>query len=519
MEDKNLDRFLKRYKKALSKKEQFNELYRDALQYAAPYRENFDEHEQGEAKDGKGMVYDSTALDAMNKFASNLQSSLVPPMRTWSILTPGIQINKDDKLIKESIEKITEVVFSQIQNSNFDVQIAESFLDLAVGTGALLVQRGDSIYRPLIFNSVPLSEVILEQGANGSVGAKFRKYKIPAGVIEETWPDADIPKELADIIKDNPEKEVNIIEGTYADKIEVYNTTTNKKEQRDGYKYCIVVNNVYKIVERDEKTDPWVVFRWSVMPGETYGRGVLLFSLPDIKSLNKTKQLTFQAASIGIFGMYTVQDDGVINIENIKFGPGMMLPVESNSQTRGKTIEPLITNSRVDLSQIIIADLKQSIKDNMMVDPIGPIDLPVKTATEISIRQRDLAKRIGSAFGRLQFELISPLLTRVLDILDEWGLIELGDFRVDGNTIAIRHVSPLALAQSEEEYINLVRHAETLVGLFGPEMAMMLIKPEEFSRISSEKLNIPSSVSPSKKEIEAAKQALTQAMQQQQQVR
>jgi hypothetical protein len=36
MEDKNLDRFLKRYKKALSKKEQFDKLYRDALQYAAP---------------------------------------------------------------------------------------------------------------------------------------------------------------------------------------------------------------------------------------------------------------------------------------------------------------------------------------------------------------------------------------------------------------------------------------------------------------------------------------------------
>lgn len=511
----SVEEFLSRFKTAKSRKTNWAEMYEEALEYAAPYRETFDEATPGEIKDGKGLVFDSTAQDALQKFASNIQSSMTPAMRTWSNFRTGSSVDPEDEELKKALKQITEVVFSQIQNSNFDVQIAESYLDLAVGTGALLVQRGPNIQNPLVFNNVPLSQLFLEEGPMGRIDTAFRPHKVEMRNIKKTWPDAKFNTEMDEVLSDRPDKKVDLIEATFQDKIKVLNKETNTLEEVDGFRYMVLSKkHRHIIVEREEKSNPWIIFRWSTIPGEIYGRGPLLFSLPDIKSLNKTKELTFQAASIGIFGMYTVQDDGVINIENIKLGPGSMIPVESNGSARGKTIEPLASTSRVDLSQIIIADLKQAIKDMMLVDPIGPIDLPVKTATEVSLRQQDLAKRIGSSFGRLQFELITPLLNRILDILDDWGLVDLGTFRIDGSVIAIQHVSPLALAQTEEEFTNMVRFAETLVGLFGPQVAMSLINPDEFSKISARKLNVDEKLVPTNKQFEAMKKVLAQAVQQ-----
>jgi hypothetical protein len=162
------------------------------------------------------------------------------------------------------------------------------------------------------------------------------------------------------------------------------------------------------------------------------------------------------------------------------------------------------------LSQIIINDLRQAINEMMFAEPLGPVDLPVKTATEVSLRQQELSKRIGSAFGKLQYELITPLINRVLDLLDEQGLIDLGPFRVDGNTIAIQHISPLALAQNEEEFSNMLRYAETLTNLFGPQIAIGLLNPDVFSRTAAEKLNVPQEVVPSEQEFALIKQALQQ---------
>jgi hypothetical protein len=502
----------KRFKKAQDRKVNWAELYEDALEYSAPNRNTFDEEFPGQHKDGKGRVYDSTALNSMQKFASNIQSSLTPSMRQWIKLKPGPNLQADQN-IADQLSSITDVMFSHISNSNFDTQIAESYLDLAVGTGALLIQKGKTAQKPLEFTNVPLSQLFLEEGPHGRIETAFRKHKVALRNIQSMWEDAELNAVLTERLERKPDDQINLIEATVPDEVEIFNPRSNQREKVQGYRYYVIAENQEHIlVEREQRSSPWVIFRWSSLPGEIYGRGPLLQALPDIKTINKTKELLLKAGSIGIYGMYTAADDGVINLENIKFSPGAVIPVESNSGgVRGRTLEPLQTSSRVDLSQIIINDLRQAINEMMFAEPLGPVDAPVKTATEVSLRQQELSRRIGSAFGKLQFELITPMINRVLDLLDEQGLIDLGPFRVDGNVIAIQHISPLALAQNEEEFSNMLRYAETLANLFGPQMAMALLKPDVFSKVVAEKLNVPQEIVPSDKEFAMIKQALQQS--------
>lgn len=250
------------------------------------------------------------------------------------------------------------------------------------------------------------------------------------------------------------------------------------------------------------------------MPGEIYGRGPVLFSLPDIKTLNKTKELLLKSASIAIFGMWTAVDDGTINLQNIKFSAGTVIPVAANEGSiQGPTLAPLKSPGDVNLAQIIISDLQNKINNMLFADPLGPIDLPVKSATEMSLRQQELSKRIGSAFGKLQYEMIQPLINRMLDILDELGLIDLGDFRVDGNVIAIQHESPLARAQGEEEAMALMRLMETVAGFYGPEVLNVAVPAERAIPMFAKKLNVPENVVATPAEFEQAKQAAIQMAQ------
>ena len=56
--------------------------------------------------------------------------------------------------------------------------------------------------------------------------------------------------------------------------------------------------------------------------GETYGRGPLMLTLPAIKTANLTVEIILENAQMSISGMYQVEDDGVINIDNIALIPG-----------------------------------------------------------------------------------------------------------------------------------------------------------------------------------------------------
>jgi len=509
------ERVIARFEVAKSRRHNWKETYREAQTYASPQRENFDHREEGTRKDRSDVVFDSTLIEALDKFASNLQSTLVPPAKKWSNLVAGERIPKEKRdSANKQLGVVRDIFFRAIHNSNFDIQVAESFLDLGIGTGNLMFTKG-TINKPFIFRSAPLEEVYLERGPEGDVGAKFREHKVAVRDIKELWSDAKFDSKLNKLLEEKPETEINFVEATIPAKIKIEVLGEDGKQTTrtvDGFQYIVLMaKDKTIVVNREQESSPWIPFRWSVKSGEVYGRGPVLKTLANAKTLNKTVEFVLKNASMAISGAWTVVDDGVINLNTIQISPGAKIPVMSNAGgLTGPTIAPLQTGGRFDISQLIVSDLKASINSIMFAEPLGPIDLPVKTATEVSIRQQELSKRIGSAFGRLQFELIVPLVNRGLFILEELGLIDLSGFRVDGNFIALEHISPLAMAQDQEELMSMIRYAETLGGIFGPEAVLLLVKPDEFARKTAALLNVPTEVVPTADEFKKMKEQIAQ---------
>ena len=506
-------KILKRFRSAESRKSNWETFYEEALDYYAPQFETFTKRAKGDQYRGQGRLFDSTPQAALMKFASNLQSSLVPPMKTWIKLIPGksIEQNRDEAAVQ--LEGITKTMFSVLKNSNFDTQVSESFLDLAMGTGALQCHKGNR-KEPIRFVAVPLSEIFFDEGPHGRVDAAFRRFEVPMRAIKETWEDAKLPESLATKLKTNPDHKIKVIEATIPEEVTLPDAD-GKPVKVQGYKYTVITNNgQHVLVERTQRSSPWIIFRWSVRPGEIYGRGPAIMALSDTKTINKTKELILKNASFAVVGAYTVADDGIINVRNIRVKPGAMIPVTSNpGGVSGPTISALPRTGDFNVGQLVLQDLRNSINEIMFADPIGPIDAPVKTATEVSIRQAELSKRIGSAFGRLQFEFLNPLVNRILYVLDELDLINLNDFVVDGQFIDIEHISPLAQAQEQEALVAIERLLMILNQSFGPQLAAQMINIPEMVEKIADLLNIDKTLVPSAEQVRAMLEGLANAAQ------
>jgi hypothetical protein len=503
-----------RYTKARDKKLQWEPLYRNAQDYLVPHRQTFDSVTPGQDKSNADKVFDSTALNAMADFVSNMASAIVPHRKNWMSLLPGNAIEeKDMDSAKEQLEKITKIFFQYLHSSNFHTEFSTACNDLAVGTGALLVTKGTKT-KPLQFQAVAISDIYLEQGPFGRIDTAFRCLSEAYRNVQETWPDADLSADFYQLIEETPEAESAYIEACLAGEYDYPEETPQgdvRMVKKYGYRY-VVIHEATKtlLVNRVQKSSPWVVFRWETLPGEMYGRGPALKALPDVKSLNVTKKLLLQGANRAIMGIWLAQDDGTINTNTLSaLKPGTIIPVDYTSGERAGLVE-LPFNANVSLAQFVFQDMQTGIKRMMFSEPLGRVDLPVKSALEMQLRQQEWSRRIGSAYSRIEYECLNPLISRCLYILDEMGLIDLGGYLVDGEIINIDFTSPLAQSQDIEDLQAIEAYVSGVLQMFGPEIGLGLCKPEVVAKRRAQLLGVPKDITPNDEEIAQMKQALVQ---------
>ena len=466
----------RRFKAAQSRRMMMEDLMQEASEYVIPQRETFQRANQGEKKGTE--VYDSTAVHGAQRFASRLQTTLVPPWREFVRLVPGSTIPENLKEeVERALKEMTTVFFDHLNHSNFIVRSHEAFQDLSVSTGAILLLEGDE-ENPFNFVTVPLHELVPEEGPFGTIETVWRSMELSARNIPGTWPDGKFQgTPLGNMVNEAPDKMVQLVEGTVFD------------EKSKTYRYVVLWRNDI-IVERSYEVSPWIVFRWSVSPGEVLGRGPGIHALADIRTVNKTKELLFANAAMAISGMYTSSDGEGFNPFSIDVNTMTVIPVTSNSSAN-PSLRALERTGDFNVAQLVLNDLQDTIRQGFFVDRLGPPEGPVRSATEIAIRNQELLSDIGSSFGRMQTELIAKLMKRGTHILQRQG--RLPQFTVEGGDVTLKHESPLARAQDQEEIITLSQYLE-LAGLLGPEILAAGTKVEELPRFIGQKLGIDPSL-------------------------
>ena len=109
-------------------------------------------------------VFDSTAINSTARFANRIQSALFPPQQSWCRLIPGTNVPEEAKVeTQQALDFATEMMFSLMRQSGFDIAMGEFLLDLAVGTAVMLVQKGDDVQR-IKYQAIPMYHITFDHG-------------------------------------------------------------------------------------------------------------------------------------------------------------------------------------------------------------------------------------------------------------------------------------------------------------------------------------------------------------------
>ena len=203
---------------------------------------------------------------------------------------------------------------------------------------------------------------------------------------------------------------------------------------------------------------PYVVPRYLKASNEIYGRSPGMNSLPDVKVLNKMVEVSLKAAQKQVDPPLLVADDAVIL--PIRTAPGSINYFRSGSRD---TIQPLNIGANNPLGLNMEDQRRNAISRTFHVDQLLIQENRTMTATEVMQRNQEKMRILGPVIGRLQQELLQPLIIRVFNIMLRNKLFVEAPRILENQEVDIEYVSPVAIAQKGSELESIMRGLE----LFG----------------------------------------------------
>lgn len=467
---------LARHAAARARRAPWEALWQDCYDYVLPQNALFTR--SGGPADRRGeRLFDGTAADAADQLAASLLAQLTPPWSRWAGLVPGPDLDDADRdAVAALLDRASADLQAQLDRSNFAVEAHQAFLDVVVGgTACLLVEEAPpGAASALRFTAVPLSEAVLEEGADGRLDTVYRRLTLTPARIAARFGADRLPPGLVRGEADGEAAALPVVEAVWPD--------------RHVWRWAAVLeaDTPVLLAEGRFADPPFIAFRWMKAPGEAYGRSPVMKALPDIRTANKVVELVLKNASIAVTGIWQADDDGVLNPASIKLAPGTIIPKAVGSSG----LTPLASPGRFDVSQLVLEDLRARIRHALLSDRLGSLEGPRMTATEVLERSAEMARMLGATYGRLQSELLVPLVRRCLAILRRRGLVP--DLAADGRLVAVRILSPLARAQARRDAETTVRWLESVAAL-GPD-AMAAVDLAACARFLADTAGVPAAL-------------------------
>jgi hypothetical protein len=447
-----------RYNRAVERRNAWQGLWRDCYAYSLPQLDGISP--AGSPGSSKTVnLFDGTAPDAVDQLAASLLGELTPPWGKWFALSAGSEVSSTTaNLAGPALDSATRTIQVNFERSNFAIEMHQCFLDLAtIGTACLLFEEaepgGTSAFK---FTAIPMAQVAFEESVDGLLNTTFRRSELDKSTFIQRFPDKS-----SEIFSDKGFSQEN-------EKIAIVEAVV-QRQGNGGFDYAAVLDasmgkskSPLVLKSGEFSQSPFINFRWLKTPGEIYGRSPVMKALPDIKTANKVVELILKNASIAVTGIWQADDDGVLNPATVRLVPGTIIPKAVGSQG----LTPLKAPGSFDVSQLVLEDLRQRIRKSLLVDNLSQVNSPRMSATEVLERSAETTRLLGATYGRLQSELLGPLIDRAIGILSRRGDIPRMD--LDGRAIALDWRSPLARAYTRAEARDALHWADALRS-FGPQ--------------------------------------------------
>lgn len=444
-----IEELIKRYQKAKGGRGIWESEWQQIAEYVVPRKSEVTVFRSKGAKRTE-KLFDSTAIHSNDLLAASLQGTLTNTATLWFSLKTSDEKLNDDNEVKMWLDNVSRRMYQQFNASNFNSEIHELYIDLgSIGTGCLLVEekeRTEPGFNGFLFRALHISEFYIEEDYEGRVNEVFRRIRYTPRQCYDRWGDK-VGDRIKGLVSSRPDEEIEIL----------HVITPTKTGKHPIGSFYIDVEKKHVISEGGYHEFPCMVPRWTKDSGEKYGRSPSSTAMPDIRTLNKAVELELKAWSKDIDPPMIAPDEGL--------SAKLDLSARAVNYVRADLVDkikPLESGHRYDVSQLKLEELRTSVRRMYFSDQLQLQNTPTMTATEAQIRYELMQRLLGPTLGRVESELLNPLINRCYNMMLRAGSFGIPPQALQGKNIDVVYVGPLARSQRLSEITAFRNWIETL---------------------------------------------------------
>ena len=439
-------------------------------------------------------IFDGTAEDAAERFASGLHNSLTSEGNPWFFLKAADEEITNRRDVKIWLEDTTRRMYAVFNSPlhNFHPSQFEKYGDIGVyGTAIQFI--GDEPGIGPYFQSHFLGTSYIDVDNLGRVDSVYRTFKLTARAAVQKF--GVVPEVIRRSSEDsNTKKEFEFLHAVRPRPQEVQRFGNRTFPWASTY---ILMETKERVSEGGFLEFPFIIPRWAVNSEEIYGRSPGSRALADVKMLNAMEKTQLIGLQKMVDPPLEYPDDGYLRTVDLR--PGALNVRRASMIGTNDRITPILTGGRPDLGEGKEEQKRQAIRRAFYNDvfelpsPIAPDgDVLHEGNLTVATRLRDRMAILGPIFSRLKTEDLSPMINRTLQIMVRRGMVQPVPEILQGANFVVEYVNPLAIAQGAGDVGAILQAVDALGSLaqVKPEVFDRL-NPDMISSIIADRLNVP----------------------------
>ena len=425
--------------------------WEDVERFVTPYRGDFFKDNSSEASvewDRFGSDYGSTAVVSHQKLAAKIHGAVTSPSIRWFDMKFREKKLNEDQSASEWLNEVSDLVYNALQDSNLDLQINETYQDLCgFGTACITLEETPgpkNQWNGLLFTSVPLKECYFEEDFLGRVLRFYREIEwTPAEIISKFGDDVpDSIKKLEEAGRTDKQK---VLYCVYPDNNRIVPVGERASPSKRPWGHCYILYKDKTVLGKKGGYYEMSVFipRWRKTSGSVWGNSPAMMAMGDIKSLNRLIQLDLVRGEKEVDPPMMVEERSLIgDLDQRAGGVSVVRSVEG--------IKEMFPQKSAASTYERINRLEERIEAYFFVPGLQALltDNKERTAFEIARMQEEVLQMLGPTMGRIQNDLLSPIIARAFKMMArDLMLPPAPQVVAEGNAqMDVEYIGPLARA-------------------------------------------------------------------------
>lgn len=481
------DKILKKYNSLKSARRPWEAKWQAIQDQVFPdYRDYVSDVQTTQPKTNKIKNHTGTIAGKINKVVSLISAQTCDPAVKWlDIKFCNNDLNRNFAATswlyycKEALYSLFSDPASEFYTSTYSFHL--DWFSIGNACREIILRKDTG---QIHFSTISMQDVYIETSGYGCVETIFRRLNLTAkqsvGLYGQNSHPTMIQQSEQSDLQSNPKK-YEFVE-VIMDNPLLSQIPTLK------YISCVIDVTNKKVVDIGlHDVSPYIVSRFFVVPGETYGRSYVWNAMPDITALNRLSKRILQGVDFATLPITLVKD--ATSIPQAQITPGSF--IQGLDADGHPTFQQMQFGGNVPMAMEYYNAKLNDLDDSLVARDIFPAEAPNMTATEVNERKIQASNRIRPLIVRLETEDLNKTVMRSLKLLEQLG--QLPPFPYDELEISPEQLpDPIGMLRitfsGQMAKMQRLQDIVNLDSIFQKAIQLAQVDPSVFDRINMDQI-------------------------------